>query len=433
MKKDVSRREFAKNLAKVLIFGGLSHFSLSAFSKAGEHTGKDCPGGGSEFDVCKKQRVGNLFVETDYCPGGAPAEDFCDPKRLYRDNCPGEKIPEDECSISGAREVTVNGVGVSDDECNTGLPENDVCDNANAASDQCPSMKPDDDLCEPTQTPEFAKCYSGLKEDDACDPDGGKNTDDCPGGGEERDTCMPDRSGDECSPENDWVPLIDLGDSCKPKIEEDACGNWGAADVCYEGVNHVDKITENRGGQDICRGLVILGDLKPYGDGSDVCLDGSKEQDDCGGWNHNQGAEENDVCLPTASGEKDDLCDNTIMYDGTPVGSDDYCFGGLVSSDECKPQLKDEDECPGGKPEADECIPGASDLDECPGGGSTVDECNSGTRDEDECPGFGDEVDVCMSNVAESDECRSGVFGQDSCPQNDNLGGCTNQYPDYVE
>ena len=96
-------------------------------------------------------------------------------------------------------------------------------------------------------------------------------------------------------------------------------------------------------------------------------------------------------------------------------------------------QLKDEDECPGGKPEADECIPGASDLDECPGGGSTVDECNSGTRDEDECPGFGDEVDVCMSNVAESDECRSGVFGQDSCPQNDNLGGCTNQYPDYVE
>lgn len=39
MKKDVSRREFAKNLAKVLIFGGLSHFSLSAFSKAGEHTG----------------------------------------------------------------------------------------------------------------------------------------------------------------------------------------------------------------------------------------------------------------------------------------------------------------------------------------------------------------------------------------------------------
>ena len=35
--------------------------------------------------------------------------------------------------------------------------------------------------------------------------------------------------------------------------------------------------------------------------------------------------------------------------------------------------------------------------------------------------------------MAESDECRSGVFGQDNYPQNDNPDGCKNGNPGYAE
>lgn len=177
MKKDVSRREFAKNLAKVLIFGGLSHFSLSTFS-GNRHTGKDCPGGGANFDECRVLRyTSNGVLDTDYCPGGKATEDICDPYNGLQDYCPGGQIPEDDCSITGLREVMRDGVKMgADDECDTGFADADICDNTIEKSDQCPAQNSITDVCDATQSAEFDVCWSGLEVDDKCVENGGKAT-----------------------------------------------------------------------------------------------------------------------------------------------------------------------------------------------------------------------------------------------------------------
>ena len=134
---------------------------------------------------------------------------------------------------------------------------------------------------------------------------------------------------------------------------------------------------------------------------------------------YNSTGKEIDVCLPNKDGEKDDLCDNSLLWEGTPVGSDDYCFEGLPSSDECKPEVKDEDECPGGVPVADECLTGSPLEDECPGGASSVDICMEivGVSGSDEC----------VPSVAGSDECVLLVLGADE-PD-----GCTAPAAEYAE
>lgn len=446
MKKDVSRREFASNLAKVLIFGGLSHFGLSAYPMAGEHTGRDCPGGQAEYDKCELV-YNHGFVESDFCPGGGPDVDICNLAERLTDYCPGERVPQDECSPSGAREA---GNGLKDDECDTGVREADVCSEAPVNSDQCQGQKHDDDECLPTQSSEYDKCWSGLSADDSCAPNGDARTDECPGGGWERDNCVITgqivvggaitnlSEGDVCSPEG-GNPVH--SDSCGTRgvdgviWPEDQCGMMWAADVCYEGTNVTEYSLGSwaNGGKDIC-GTTIAG----IGAGADTCLDGAEDQDLCGGENKDYSSgdklpKEVDICLAAQPVERGDLCMVKFDAGGNDIGDPDSCLGGLPTWDMCRVDRGDEDECPGGVAAADRCDPGSIDKDECPGGGPTVDECNSGTHEEDECPGFGDEVDVCLPNVAESDECWSGVFGQDNCPQNDNPDGCKNGNPDYAE
>lgn len=450
MKKnnEISRRDFSKNLAKLLVFGGLTNFGLSSRA-AVRHTGKDCPGGRVEYDECKVVNR-HRFIETDYCPGGGPTEDECEPQKLKDDACPGEKMPQDQCSPSGAREVLKNH---TDDECDTGFSDADICDNTIEKSDQCPAQNPTTDVCNATQSAKFDVCYSGLQSDDECDFNGGKATDECPGGGFDRDNCYVkgvsqtvvggaivtnlDSEGDECSAEG-GNPLS--ADSCAPRgvdgllWPEDQCGYLWSADVCYEGTNAHPATLGFDGGQDICMGSKLEQEIR--GHGGDTCLDGSAAQDDCGGVNGDYNGSQSveyDVCLPSAAGEKDDLC-GKVMEGGIDIGSPDYCFNGLPNSDECKPSAGDEDECPGGMPEVDECIPGAKDPDECPGGGSLMDECTSGMSDEDECPGHGPSTDVCLSDVRDSDECEiQGVLGSDGCSANDTPDGCKTTNSDYVE
>ena len=450
MKKnnEISRRDFSKNLAKLLVFGGLTNFGLSSRA-AVRHTGKDCPGGRVEYDECKVVNR-HRFIETDYCPGGGPAEDECEPQKLKDDACPGEKMPQDQCSPSGAREVLKNH---PDDECDTGFSDADICDNTIEKSDQCPAQNPTTDVCNATQSAKFDVCYSGLPSDDECDFNGGKATDECPGGGWDRDTCHikgasqtviggaivtnMDSEGDECSAEG-GNPLT--ADSCAPRgtdgllWPEDQCGYLWSSDVCYEGTKAPPWTAGFDGGKDICMGSKR--EQRIRGHGGDTCLDGSDAQDDCGGINQDYNglkSVEDDVCLPSAAGEKDDYCGKVIQR-GNDIGSPDYCFNGLPNSDECKPSAGDEDECPGGMPEVDECIPGAKDPDECPGGGSSVDECTSGLSDEDECPGHGPSTDVCLPDVRDSDECEmQGVLGSDSCSVNDTPDGCKTANSDYVE
>ena len=440
---NVSRREFARNLAKLLVFGSFAHFVIpgsASIKPSGNYPKADCPGGREPDDVCIVGKGKFGLVDRDYCPGGGPLEDVCRPDDGFSDYCPGEKEPEDNCSPSGLREKKFGKWGSNvrqDDYCDTGLPENDKCDTKIAKSDQCLGQGPAWDECDPSQDKTFDVCYSGLDVDDACERDGGNKSDECPGGGVDRDTCTVSGDGDECSPEKEDNP-----DSCKTLADgatahRDVCGTaprevfkW-QSDECYLGIN--DKNT-NIGGGDLCKDQKVLG-LISRGNGGDTCLDGSAEQDDCGG-----GGEESteiDVCIPGAAGEKDDLCNPLIATPrgGFIEGSDDICYAGLPSSDECKPMtasVGDQDECPGGLAPADECAQVKLDTDECPGGVPNADECSTGLRGEDECPGGGNDVDLCLPNVSGSDECESiGVTGEDSGLGDDNK--CTDRNPDYAE
>ena len=411
---NVSRREFARNLARFLVLGGLTHFSLAnsgALMPPGTALKGDCPGGRAPEDSCLVVKGEFGPEDNDYCPGGGPAEDICRIDDGYSDYCPGEKEPEDECSASGLRSKSFGKNVRADDSCSTGLPENDKCDTKIVTSDQCLGQGPAWDECDPTQDKSFDVCYSGLDADDACNPDGGSFTDECPGGGVERDTCTTSGAGDECSPEKEQNP-----DSCKTSADgllahRDVCGTgpgekfgW-QADVCYLGVN--DRNT-NIGGGDLCKEQKAFG-IFDVGDGGDTCLDGSKEQDFCGGDNADSG-KEIDVCIPTAAGEKDDYCHPVAR---SPWGSaleesDDICYAGLPSSDECNPAVGDQDECPGGVSTADECSTGRPPDDECPGGASDVDVCLSGVSGSDECvsslAGSDDPIDDCTALAAESAE-----------------------------
>lgn len=397
---NVSRREFARNLTKLLVFGSFAHFVIpgsASLKPSGNYPKADCPGGREPEDVCLVGKGKFGPEDKDYCPGGGPLEDDCRPDDGFSDYCPGEKEPEDECSSSGLREKKYGRDFRADDECDTGLPENDKCDTTIARSDQCLGQGPAWDECDPSQNKTFDVCYSGLDADDACEPNGGSETDECPGGGVERDRCTPTGDGDECSPEKEQNP-----DSCKTAADgalahRDVCGTapleaftW-QADVCFLGTNARNN---NIGGDDLCKDQKILGILS-RGDGGDTCLDGSKAQDFCGGDNGDTGGSEVDVCIPTAAGELDDYCHPLIDPSSRRPreDSDDICYAGLPSSDECNPAI--------------------GDQDECPGGASVADECKTGLPADDECPGGASAVDVCLPDVHGSDECVPSIIGSD--------------------
>lgn len=420
----LSRREFARGLANLLFYGGLVHFSLLRTSIAGPaDVPSVCPGGRNDKDLCMALvNARGRQTESDECPGGGPSEDVCRPAQGSSDECPGEQMPEDECSPSGARKFEG---GEEDDYCDTGLPRADICapgvlcpkingegrSNGVESPDQCPAQNASTDLCDSGQTSKFDYCRTGLPADDECAPDGGIETDECPGGGVLRDTCAaPDElwgkgTGDECSPEN----RPESQDSCKTDEDRkifgaevaDYCGfdfkkAAEASDVCYEGTNDTFSPV---GGGDLC--IATL----PVGDASDDCHDGSADQDYCGVWN-GEGYKENDVCIVAEHGESEDLC-NPSLSDPKygDIGTDDICFQGLSSSDECKPELGDKDECPGGI--------------------SNVDECDTGLPDEDECPGGLLEGDVCFAWRPESDECvtSGAVSNRDSEPPDGCMAG----------
>ncbi len=406
-----TRRLFVQRLARLLMIGGLEHFALFDKQLIADQmtttTSSECPGGGHLVDNCQPG-MRRSSDETDYCPGGAPTEDICVPDEGFEDYCPGGGHAEDECPQPGSRQ---------EDICDTGYSVHDVClpggrSSVEQSPDQCPSGMSSDDVCPEGEVKDTSadKCYSGISPNpDVCPSSGWvRDGDECPGGGNARDNCEND-VGDQCSSEGQENQAAD---SCRGDMNEpiglrvDNCGydfalGTSAADVCYEGTNTQISMF---GGDDICKGLEIAGH-KPYGDGSDTCLDGSEAQDDCGGINGSDGNKEVDVCLPNQDGEMDDLC-NPSQNDG----SDDVCYQGLHNTDDCAEDPKDPDECPGGTSNADVCI--------------------SGLATEDECPIGRDDYDVCYVWVSGSDECtvEQYVNGEDTpSPE------CVNIYQDHVE
>lgn len=382
---NVSRREFARNLARFLVFGGLAHFSLSGFGaimpSGTSSKSKDCPGGRFPEDECIVVDDKYGKGDDDYCPGGGPTVDICNPEFGYEDNCPGETMPEDECSPSGVKRYAN---GLKDDDCDVGSAVADVCATGVNDSDQCPSGKAEDDICElSVQTDD--RCYSGLHSDDVCPPDGGvRDGDDCPGGGGEVDTCANDGKGDECS-NGSWSFLGDE-DDCNAS-EPDVCGSGltGLADddTCITGRN-VPHGT--RGPDDWCRGDRFA---------SDVCWSGKEEDDLC-------------ISRDSRDGAHDECPGGSAILDTCNSNSDDYCQKSEPSSDECKPHVDDEDECPGGA--------------------ALSDECNSGLPEEDECPEGLPQVDICLTIVVGSDECRPTLSGSDGPTD-----GCLLSIPDSIE
>lgn len=399
--KNISRRQFAHRLFRVLMAGGFAHFTFTdtVLATDSPFLPPICPGGGHSQDFC--QPATSESEETDTCPGGRDTEDVCLPELQYSDDCPGEKLPEDVCPPSGDR---------AEDKCSTGRPEADICTPGiligGQSPDQCPTQNASTDDCTPSESSQFDVCWSGLPTDDECETDGGRATDECPGGGAARDTCV-NGKGDECSidqqPQGSDQCPTDLG-------VPDLCGkNTEKSDNCYEGVN----IPGGPAGSDQCNGAwgIEIG-------GGDTCLDGSTLQDVCGGVDDTH--DEIDVCLPTAEGEgdTDDLCNP-----GESKGSEDCCFDGLPSSDKCDDIKGDADECPGGASAVDSCPTGMPPEDECPGGASNVDDCNPIFPGSDEpceldsC----DSGDSCSANTSGGDGCSAeDVCGSDvSCIQND--------------
>lgn len=327
--KEISRRKFTRDLAKLLLFGGLTHFNLkssayAASSKEDAYT--DCPGGMSPTDIC------NPPIDRDYCPG--------------------QMAPADECPQDGNRE---------EDECSSGLAEADICDptvKGASVSDTCTSGDSKNDDC-----PEDDKCWSGTVYDDHCPPDHGLAAGDaCPGGGSRfrgmaLDVCVPEGSGptggDECPPAT-WS----LEDDCKD-TEPDRCltsrrgiKGWKDDDTCLTGKNH-DHTRRKDGPDDWCRGSFLSSDSCWSGkDEDDLCIDNggdNGEFDECPG-----GDRELDKCGPV--GQK--------WWGGT-INSDDYCVSVRNDSDECPEGMPPEDECPGGVASEDICYKHVAGSDEC--------------------------------------------------------------------
>ena len=402
MKKDVSRREFARNLTKLLLFGGLTHFALP--NAIGADIAESlitpiCPGGRIDNDLCViSVNEKGKHTETDMCPGGGPLEDVCDPEAGLYDECPGEQMPEDECSPSGARRYEN---GIADDECNSGNAISDICapvilpsrdkngkvqnkpngEIKMVSSDQCISGVPLADECPEGGVDDTITdiCHSGLAYQDCCElnlVDRKEVGDNCPGGIASADQCEED-IGDVCNPNEEF---IDESDACKSSLSvfiEDTCGVQGHPDKCPNGTNTYAGL----GDDDMCgdRTLPIVGYA---GYASDDCHDGSAEQDICQGSQDNREGRDEDVCLPSGKGElgTEDKCEPAVILEDK-----DVCYHGMQESDKCQPYMGDEDECPGGGYDVDECYTGMSWEDECPGGRSDVDVCISWSPETDEC------------------------------------------------
>ena len=383
--KDVSRREFSRDLVKLLLAGGFSHFALPLTSLATESvssSGHVCLAGGHDSDMCMLKSEAKGISESDNCPGGGPVEDVCLPEQHMSDYCPGEMLPEDECSSTGGR--TVN--GHEDDACDVGSSDADVCNTTVRGADQCASGHTNDDLCLPKASDDD-KCYSGRPNDDECASDGGIDEDACPGGGAEVDTCEPNGNGDECS-NGSWV----MGgaadeDDCKAG-DPDKCATISLSgllddDTCITGKN---ASRGDNGIDDWCRGDALA---------SDTCWSGKDDDDLC-------------LSLDDENGAHDDCPGGKATLDVCGANSDDYCSKADASSDDCKPNANDMDECPDGGADADECILGMPSSDECPMGQS--------------------DSDVCSASVAGTDECVSDLIGSDQPPDI-----CTFIVLDWVE
>lgn len=352
-----TRRHFTRQLAKLLVFGGLSHFAMKNIAMAA--TSKD--------------------KAHEDCPGGTPVYDTCTPPTDY-DYCPGETAPADECPNDGNRD---------EDECNSGLKSADVCEpSLNKKSDQCITGGKSDDECEDARTPNAGGddyCPSGVHADDKCDVKGNLSAgDDCPGGGPAVDTCSPEGSGkengDECSL-GSWSIIGASEDDCKPD-DKDECANassLGDDDTCLTGKNVPYTLGAN-GGDDWCTGDVRA---------SDSCWTGKEQDDLCESKGGNNGIF--DECPGGEDGL--DRCGSII--------SDDYCVSGVQKCDACPNGIPPEDSCAGGLRPDDICYIHTLNSDECDPINSGSDQNGCKTVILDECYA----IDACtlspINDIAE--------------------------------
>ena len=348
MQTIVTRRSFARQMAQLLAFGGLAHFSLDNVAWAAASKGR---------------------VHED-CPGGLPTADVCSPPD-DEDYCPGEMSPADECPSDGNR---------NEDVCNSGLPSADICTTQKVLSDQCQSANIPDDECSGENTPIDDFCPSGRTESDFC-PQGGSiaQGDMCPGGSDDLDDCKGGGAADQCD-DGTFGPE----DDCQEGWDDD-CASYTSLlddDSCPNERNVPYSLVEN-GWEDLCFGNFIA---------SDDCTTGTSDDDLCNsGLNSNGGF---DVCPGGLVNV--DACG--IVYadeNGYTESSDDYCVAG-TGSDECHDGMPPEDECAGGVPDEDLCYVHKAGSDECDSfiTGSDQGGCKSDT---DECKVFG-LLDSCTYN-----------------------------------
>lgn len=359
--KSLSRRSVCIGIAKAAVV--LTHFGILGSLAAKAFAADPC-------DL------------SDACPGGMPDQDMCQSPEDINDRCPGEistASGPDKCELLGK------------DECNTGKPEADKCFDTDPDSDKCESGTPTDDICSDANPKDY--CPSGQAPDDYCPPTGGIAAgDNCPGGGPTingnvNDTCSPEGGGptvgDECPKGNHWWGGDE--DDCN-STDSDDCGTTTQPlddDTCYNGTDS----SNGAGGDDYCVGDTTFG--------SDVCIDGSDQQDKCLGLGRGDDSGVEDTC--PGGGNAVDKCDSSIP-------SDDYCLGGEPTSDECSAT----------KPTAD--------ADQCPGGGPAVDECPGGAAPEDECTAAG--------GCAGGDQIGNDPIVDNCNPPED---ACTMASPDHAE
>ena len=300
-----TRRDFARRLAQLLAFGGLSHFAIKNVAKAA--TSKD--------------------EAHEDCPGGGPAADACTPPSDY-DYCPGEIAPSDECPNDGNRD---------EDECNSGLMAADVCDDAIKSSDQCSSGLKEDDLCSDNDF-----CPTGRNKSDECAADGGiADGDECPGGGAELDTCDEKQKGDECGM-GTWGPEDDCNNSHTDEFATTHPISPFEDDSCFNGTN-VEWSALPNGGEDWCLGNLVA---------SDDCTTGEDSEDLCASNSSNNG--DFDTC--PGGNSSVDKCDDD---------SEDSCVTGVENSDSCEDGKPQEDACADGNSSEDTCYMHTPNSDEC--------------------------------------------------------------------
>ena len=335
-----TRRNFARRLAQVLAFGGLSHFSVA----------KNIAYGMSDL------------TREDACIGGLSSADECIPPS-NPDKCPGEMSPADECPENGKP---------PEDICNSGLSSADICvptTRKAERSDQCQTGYSADDACPNSKPPKDTDggddvCPSGRLDTDECQPTGtDADGDQCPGGGPVEDTCTPEGAG------------VNAGDDCSD-------GYYGAEDDCKEGKSDNCSIIpvdddscpsgKNvpqgvNGGDDWCEGTIIA---------SDGCYTGKDEDDLCEG---RGGEGESDACPVKVSAPELDVCSDI---------SDDYCTTEITGSDECFSGMVDEDECAGGVKSEDVCYKHFASSDECVSQLAGSDQGGCKNIVEDECVSY---------------------------------------------